>query len=457
MRRGWLVVGLVVAVASASARAAVCPGDCNGDGMVTVAEVVTVVNIALGTVDLATCPAADVNGDGTVGVGEAIAAVQAAVGGCPSPPTVCPAITVATGDGVTVLSGPGLLVQPDGAFVVATGGTTVTSGSQPRAQGEITLHRYTANGGLLSENRLAARQQVILAPALARLPNGGGMAAWGEANPRQFGSPITRLAVRRFGSNGSALGGVALAARAASGHTFNPPSLSTGTSGNALVAWMDLVQNASGSAVFQAMLREQRPSGLVPAQPVNCFGDPVALASAAQLGAVCVAFDVEPAQQIALRAFALDQGAVVPLFDFASAASPFSSVAAAASTDRIAAVWRQPFESGSSRSRLIAQVVGIDGTPIAGPVEIATTLQTQAPPAVTVQPDGSFAVAYGENPLLLRRFAADGSALGDPLPIADTFVDALALDGDSAGNLVVAWRWRTVVARRVPAPGVACQ
>ena len=36
-------------------------------------------------------------------------------------------------------------------------------------------------------------------------------------------------------------------------------------------------------------------------------------------------------------------------------------------------------------------------------------------------------------------------------------LEALALDGDSAGNLVVAWRWRTVVARRVPAPGVACQ
>lgn len=447
---------VVVVLVAGSARAAVCPGDCNGDGVVTVPEVVTVVNIALGNLDLAACPAADVAGDGSVGVGDAILAVQAALSGCPSPPAPCPAVQVASGSGVTVLSGPGLLVQPGGAFAVATGGTTVTGGAQSRAQGEVTVHRYNAGGGLLGETRLAAREQVILAPALARLPNGGGMAVWGEANPRQFQSPITRLAVRRFGSNGSALGGVALAARAASGHTFNPPSLSADTAGNALLAWMDVAQSTSDSTTFQAMLREQRPSGLVAAQPLNCFGDPVALAAGAQLGAVCVAFDFEPAQQIALRAFALDQASVVPLFDFAAAASPFSSVAAAASDDRIVAVWRQPIE-GSSRSRLIAQAVGLDGTPIAGPLEIAATLQTTAAPAVAVLPDGSFAVAFGENPLLLRRFAADGSPLGEPLPITDTFIDAVALGGDDAGNLVIAWRWQDVFARRVPVPGTPCQ
>jgi CheY-like chemotaxis protein len=48
------------------------------------------------------------------------------------------------------------------------------------------------------------------------------------------------------------------------------------------------VLTAQSGVAALAMLREQRPSGLVPAQPVNCFGDPVALASGAQLGAVCV-------------------------------------------------------------------------------------------------------------------------------------------------------------------------
>lgn len=445
---------VVAAVLAAGSARATCPGDCNDDGAVTVPEVVTVVNIALGTLPLSACPAADAAGDGSVGVGDAILAVQAALSGCPEPPEVCPAIPVATGSGVTVLSGPGLLVQPGGAFAVATASTVVT-GTQSRASGEVHVYRYGASGGLLGDSLLARRQQVILSPALTRLPNGGGMAVWGEANPRQFGSPITRLAIRRFGSNGNALGGVALAARAASGHAFNPPSLSADGAGNALIAWMDL-ENTGGSSVFQAMLRQQRRSGLTPPLSLNCFGNPVALATSAQLGAVCVAFDVEPAQQIALRAFLLAQGAAVPLFDFASAASPFSAMAAAASNDRIAAAWRQPIE-GTSRGRLIAQVAGVDGTPLVGPLEIATTLQTEAAPAIAVQPDGGFAVAYGENPLLLRRFAADGTPLGPPLPIADTFVDDLALAGDDAGNLVVAWRWQNVFARRVPAPGMTCQ
>lgn len=445
------MVGLLVLVASAPARA-ICPGDCNGDGVVTVGEVVTVINIVLGDLPPSACP----DGGSSFGIGEAIAAAQAALDGCPTPAAPCPAIQVVAGDSTTVLAGPGLLVQPNGAFVVATGRTTVTTGTPSNARGEVTAFRYSPSGALVGETRLAQRQQVIRAPALARLPNGGGMAVWGEANPRQFESPITRLAVRRFSNDGRALGGVALAARARSGETFNPPALATVTSGNALFAWMALTQD-NGGTVFQGQLREQRTSGLAPIQPLNCFGNPVAVSTGSQLGAVCVAFDVAPAQQIALRAFALDQGAVVPLFDFASAGQPFSSLAAAASSDRILAVWRQPFESDSSRSRLVAQVVGVDGTPIVGPLDIAVTVQTAAPPAVALQADGSFAVAYGQTPLLLRRFAADGRALGDPLVIADSFVDALALEGDSAGNLVVAWRWRDVLARRVPAPGTACQ
>jgi hypothetical protein len=344
-------------------------------------------------------------------------------------------------------------VQPGGAFAVATG-STVVSGSQSNAQGEVHVARYSASGSFLGETQLASRQQVILAPALAHLPNGGGVAVWGEANPRQFQSPITRLAVRRFGSNGAALGGVAIAAKAASGHTFNPPSLSTDAAGDALVAWMDL-QNSGGNAVFQAMVREQRPSGLVAPEALNCFGDPVAIASSTLLGTVCVAFDVEPAQQIALRAFALQNGGVVPLFDFTAANSPFSKVAAAASDERIVAAWRQPID-GTSRSRLIVQVVAPDGSPIAGPIDTAETLQTDVAPAVAVLADGSFAVAYGENPLRLRRFAADGTPLGAPLAITDTFIDELALAGDDAGNLVVAWRFQDVFARQVPALGTPC-
>jgi hypothetical protein len=57
-----------------------CPGDCNGDGNVSIAELVRGVVGALGG---AGCEAFDRNGDGTIAVNELIVAVNAALHGCP--------------------------------------------------------------------------------------------------------------------------------------------------------------------------------------------------------------------------------------------------------------------------------------------------------------------------------------------------------------------------------------
>ncbi len=65
---------------------AACVGDCDGNGAVTVDEILVMVNIALGTVDISQCPAADPNGDG-VTVDEILAAVNAALSACPAVPT----------------------------------------------------------------------------------------------------------------------------------------------------------------------------------------------------------------------------------------------------------------------------------------------------------------------------------------------------------------------------------
>jgi hypothetical protein len=60
-----------------------CAGDCNGDGAVTVDELLTAVNIALGNAPVGQCPAFDVNGDGAVTVNEILAGVNNALNGCP--------------------------------------------------------------------------------------------------------------------------------------------------------------------------------------------------------------------------------------------------------------------------------------------------------------------------------------------------------------------------------------
>jgi hypothetical protein len=61
-----------------------CPGDCLGDGMVGINELIQGVNIALGNAAASTCPAFDLDGNGQVSINELIAGVNSAQSGCPA-------------------------------------------------------------------------------------------------------------------------------------------------------------------------------------------------------------------------------------------------------------------------------------------------------------------------------------------------------------------------------------
>ncbi len=63
-----------------------CTGDCNSDSAVTVDEIVTLVNIALGTTPITECEAGDTNNDGQITVDEIVTAVNNALNGCPLSP-----------------------------------------------------------------------------------------------------------------------------------------------------------------------------------------------------------------------------------------------------------------------------------------------------------------------------------------------------------------------------------
>lgn len=67
-----------------------CAGDCNGDGRVTIGELLTAVRIALGEAPVSDCSAADDNGDERISVGELVRAVAAASTGCPVSPAASP-------------------------------------------------------------------------------------------------------------------------------------------------------------------------------------------------------------------------------------------------------------------------------------------------------------------------------------------------------------------------------
>jgi hypothetical protein len=57
-------------------------GDCGGDHLVTVDEILTMVNIALGNAEISNCAAGDANHDGLITVDEILTAVNNALNGC---------------------------------------------------------------------------------------------------------------------------------------------------------------------------------------------------------------------------------------------------------------------------------------------------------------------------------------------------------------------------------------
>jgi hypothetical protein len=78
------ITTLMIAVGTAptpTPAAATCPGDCNGDHTVSIGELVTCVNIDLGSIALSACPVCSSNGQ-AVGISDLVAAVNRALNGC---------------------------------------------------------------------------------------------------------------------------------------------------------------------------------------------------------------------------------------------------------------------------------------------------------------------------------------------------------------------------------------
>ena len=106
---GWRAGALAVVgcalgalLASPPAQAQTCVGDCNGDGMVAINELIIGVNIALGSQPVSACPSFDVNNNGQVAINELILAVNNALNSCPRIPT---ATATEEGDTPTLADG----------------------------------------------------------------------------------------------------------------------------------------------------------------------------------------------------------------------------------------------------------------------------------------------------------------------------------------------------------------
>ena len=83
MRRCIAIAAIALIGFTAARVAAECEGDCDRDGMVSIAEVTNGVAIALGEASLALCSLLDDDGNGLVTIDELLRAVALALHGCP--------------------------------------------------------------------------------------------------------------------------------------------------------------------------------------------------------------------------------------------------------------------------------------------------------------------------------------------------------------------------------------
>ncbi len=137
-----VVLALAIWVSRVQAQGT-CAGDCNGDGQVDVADLLTLVNIALGDATVSDCPSGDVNRNNQISVDELLAAVNVALHGCAG--------------GQTTISGGAIKGPVAGATVMAFGiGPDGTKGAQlgsatTNGSGNFTMQVGTYSGPLMLE------------------------------------------------------------------------------------------------------------------------------------------------------------------------------------------------------------------------------------------------------------------------------------------------------------------
>ncbi len=85
-----VLAGVLLVTSAGGALAQSCSGDCNGDGQLSIAELIAGVAIALGDASLSGCPAVDADGDGVVRIDDVTRAAAARVSHCTAAAPVGP-------------------------------------------------------------------------------------------------------------------------------------------------------------------------------------------------------------------------------------------------------------------------------------------------------------------------------------------------------------------------------
>ncbi len=112
----------------------VCVCDCNGDGEITIDEVIRAVNIGIGLLSLEQCPAADGNNDLQVSIDEVIRGINGGINGCIAPTATAAPATATPTPSPTPLATLACLDVSGSWSVMETGSITCKAGGQTDTQ-----------------------------------------------------------------------------------------------------------------------------------------------------------------------------------------------------------------------------------------------------------------------------------------------------------------------------------
>ena len=146
--RMLLLLLLATVLTSRGAAAQPCAGDCNGNGQVTIEELIRGVNIALGTLPATECTALDRDGGGHVTINELVAAVASALDGC-ARPSATPTPSATSGETPTATPTSDGVTRVADAVARDAQGVAVQLGNQLTIEGVVTV-----DAGLFANNKL---------------------------------------------------------------------------------------------------------------------------------------------------------------------------------------------------------------------------------------------------------------------------------------------------------------
>jgi len=332
-----------------------------------------------------------------------------------------PGATLGSGEtranATTLAQGAAVARDAGGDYVVVWSSTTATESA------EVYFQRFDAKGAALGEetvvNTTAAGSQA--APAVAMDATGNFAIVWSGNGTQADQADATGVFLQRFDAEGAPLG-EETRVNTTTTNTQDLPAVAMDAGGNFVVVWQSLAQDGSGQGVYA-----QR-------------------------------FDAAGALQ----------GSEFQVNAFTTGSQRDAAVAMDFGGNFVVA-WESNGQDGSLNG-VYARLFAADGTEAAAEFRVNTlTADNQENPAVGRAGDGGFVVAWSApdadaSGIYARRF----DSLGGPLdssefavnatPTATQAVPAIALDAD--GDFVVAWESNSsgnydVVARRYTAAGVA--